>query len=68
MHENILANAARLSDDALHTRLMALALRERDATVEIVGHLAELDGRQSRLGEGPGSLYNGADAPAGADR
>jgi hypothetical protein len=57
MHENILATAAGLSDDALHARLKVFALRERDATVELVGHLAELDGRQTRLGEGPGSLY-----------
>ena len=57
MHENILATAARLSDDALHARLKHFAGRERDATVELVGHLAELDGRKSHLGEGPGSLY-----------
>jgi hypothetical protein len=57
MHENILATAARLSDEALHARLKVLGLRERDTTVELVGHLAELDGRQTRLGEGPGSLH-----------
>ena len=57
MHENILANAARLSDDALHSRLKFLANRECSSTVELVGHLADLDGRKTRLGEGPGSLY-----------
>jgi hypothetical protein len=57
MHENILATAARLSDDALLARLKVLAIRERDATVELVAHLAELDGRQTHLREGPGSLY-----------
>ena len=57
MHENILAAAARLSDDALHACLKSLALRERDATVELVGHLAELDGRRAHLGEGPGSVH-----------
>ena len=57
MNESILATAARLSDDALHARLKVFALRERDATVELVAHLAELDGRQTRLGEGPGNLY-----------
>jgi hypothetical protein len=57
MHENILATAARLSDDALLARLKSLAVRERDATVELVGHLAELDGRRAHLGEGPASLY-----------
>ena len=57
MHENILATAARLSDDALHARLKHFAGRERDATVELVGHLAELDGRKTYLGEGPGRVY-----------
>jgi hypothetical protein len=57
MHENILATAARLSDDALHSRLKVLANRECSSTVELVGHLAELDGRKAHLGEGPGSLY-----------
>ena len=56
MHENILADAARLSDEALHSHLKLLALGEREATVEVVGHLAELDGRRSHLGEGPGSV------------
>jgi hypothetical protein len=57
MHENILATAARLSDDALLARLKVLAVCERDATLELVGHLAELDGRKTHLAEGPGSLY-----------
>src|SRR5688572_25522637 len=57
MHESILANAARLSDDALLARVKALALRERDATVELIAHLAVLDTRRIHLGEGPGSLY-----------
>ena len=56
MHEHILADAARLSDEALDSRLKTLARGERDATVEVVGHLAELDGRRSFLGEGPGSV------------
>ena len=46
MNENILATAARLSDDALLARIKVLAIRERDATVELVAHLAELDGRE----------------------
>jgi hypothetical protein len=56
MHENILANARRLSDDALDARLKVLALGERGSTVEVVGHLAELDARRAYLGEGPGSV------------
>src|SRR5688572_8426863 len=57
MNENILAAAARLSDDALLRRLKSLAVLERDATVELVAHLAELHVRRGHLGEGPGSLY-----------
>ncbi len=57
MNEHILATAARLSDDALLARIRVLVIQERDATVELVAHLAELDGRQSHLGEGPGSVY-----------
>lgn len=57
MHENILAIAARLSDDALLARIKVLAVRERDATVELVAHLAALESRKTHLGEGPGSLY-----------
>ena len=58
MNESILAAAARLSDDALLRRLKSLAVLERDATVELVAHLAELHGRRGHLGEGPGSLYH----------
>ena len=57
MHENILAAAARLSDDDLYVRLKRLAGRERDATVELVAHLAELDARKTHVGDGSGSLY-----------
>jgi hypothetical protein len=56
MHENILADAHLLSDDALHSRLKQLALGEREATIEVVAHLAELDARRAHLGEGPGSV------------
>ena len=66
MHEHILAAAARLSDDALLARVKALSVRERDATVELVGHLAELDARRAHLGEGPGS--RGLRAGAGKAR
>jgi hypothetical protein len=56
MNENILADARQLSDEALDSRLKASALRDRDATVEVVALLAELDRRRSYLGEGPGSV------------
>jgi hypothetical protein len=57
MHENMLSAAARLSDEALLASLERLALRERDATLEIVAHLTELDRRRVHLAEGPGSVY-----------
>jgi len=57
MHENMLAIAHRLSDVALIARLKALVGRERDATVELVAHLAELSARKLDLEEGPGALY-----------
>jgi hypothetical protein len=57
MHENILVIAGRLSDDALHARLKDLALRDRDVTAELVGHLAVLLGRKRHLGQGWGSVY-----------
>ena len=57
MHEELLATAARLSDEDLLSRLKVLAVGERDATVELVAHLAALDDRRAHLAEGPGSLY-----------
>src|SRR6187397_2494032 len=56
MNEDILADAQRLSDEALDSRLKASALREREGTVDVVALLAELDRRRSHLGEGPGSV------------
>jgi hypothetical protein len=56
MNENILYDVRRLSDGALLARLAVLALGEREATVEVIGHLAELDARRAHLGEGPGSV------------
>ena len=48
---------ATLDTDALFARIKALALLERDATVELVAHLAELIGRRTDLGEGWGPVY-----------
>jgi hypothetical protein len=53
-----LSTAARLSDAELLRRVGALAGREREATVELVVHLAELDVRRLFLGEGYGSLFS----------
>jgi hypothetical protein len=57
MHEQLLAAAHCLSDDALIARLKALVAKERDATVELVAHLAELCSRRLDLSEGQGDLY-----------
>src|SRR2546430_12869343 len=58
MSTNILTIAAALSDQDLLTRLTALAGREREATVELVAHLAALDARPSvYLAQGYGSLH-----------
>src|SRR5258706_1289701 len=45
MTTNILAVASGLSDQDLRARILALAARERGASVELVAHLAELDTR-----------------------
>src|SRR5947209_3779011 len=45
MNTNILATAAGLSDRDLLARLYGLAGRERQASVELVAHLAVLDAR-----------------------
>jgi hypothetical protein len=47
MNTNILTTAAALSDGDLLARLTALAGREREASVELVAHLAVLDARPS---------------------
>jgi hypothetical protein len=55
---NILATAAVLSDQDLLARLSALAGREREISVELVAHLAELEARPAAYAaQGYGSLY-----------
>jgi hypothetical protein len=49
---SILATAAALSDDALLARVQVLAGRERQATCELIAHLAELDTRKVLVAEG----------------
>ena len=59
MNTNILALASGLSDHDLLTRLLALAGREREATVELVAHLAALDSRPSVYAAmGYGTLFS----------
>ena len=58
MNTNMLALASSLSDHDLLTRLLALAGKEREATVELVAHLAALDSRPSvYAAKGYGSLF-----------
>jgi 5-methylcytosine-specific restriction endonuclease McrA len=59
MNTTILALASGLSDHDLLTRLLALAGKEREATVELVAHLAALDSRPSvYAAKGYGSLFS----------
>src|SRR5712691_7298631 len=58
MNTNLLALAFGLSDPELLARIAALAGKERDASVELVAHLAELDTRPSLYAaHGHGSLF-----------
>ena len=58
MNTNILALASGLSDEDLLARIAALAGKEREASVELVAHLAELDTRSSLYAaHGYGTLF-----------
>ena len=57
MQSELIVRAAGLSDSDLLRQVALLATRERGATVELVGHLAELDARKLHLAEGHGSLF-----------
>ena len=58
MNTNMLAVASSLSDHDLLDRIAALAGREREASVELVAHLAALDARPSlHAARGYGSLF-----------
>ena len=59
MHTNILVTASALSDQELLARLEMFAGREREASAELVAHLAALDGRPSLYAaQGYGSLFS----------
>ena len=59
MNTNMLAVASSLSDHDLLDRIAAFALKEREASVELVAHLAALDARPSLYAaRGFGSLFN----------
>src|SRR5437867_1288395 len=58
MNTNILALASSLSDQDLLARVSVLAGKEREASVELVAHLAALDARPALFAaEGHGSLF-----------
>jgi hypothetical protein len=59
MRTNILTTALALSDQDLLARIDALARTEREATAELVGHLAALELRPSlHAAQGYGSLFD----------
>src|SRR3989442_14453146 len=59
MMTNILVSAAALSDRDLLARLEVLASKEREASAELVAHLAELDSRPALYAaRGYGSLFS----------
>src|SRR6266404_7952434 len=59
MKTNILVTASALSDQDLLARLEALAGKEREASVELLAHLAALDSRPAlHAAQGYGSLFS----------
>ncbi|MGH2402929.1 MAG: hypothetical protein ACRDGN_00550, partial [bacterium] len=57
MNPTTLSTVAQLSNEDLLARVKDLAQREREATVALIVHLAELDERRLYLGEGYPSLF-----------
>jgi len=57
MQNDILTSLSHLSDAELVARVKSLTARERDATAQLVAHLAELDTRDVHLRAGYGSLF-----------
>jgi hypothetical protein len=57
MRSELIVRAAGLSDSELLRQVALLATPERGATVELVGHLAELDARKLHVSDGYGSLF-----------
>ena len=58
MNTNMFALASSLSDHDLLARVGALAVTEREASAELVAHLAALDARPSLYAaQGPGTLF-----------
>src|SRR3990172_3198419 len=57
MQKDLLFSLRQLSDAELIARVKNLAARERDATAQLVAHLAELDTRDVHIRAGYGSLF-----------
>jgi hypothetical protein len=57
MSTNRLSSASHLSNAELLTQVKRLAAGEREATVALIAHLAEVDARRLYLGEGCSSLF-----------
>src|SRR5438094_4028892 len=57
MQTNILSTVARLSDRHLLDEVKRLAARERDVTVELIAHLAEVEERGLHHAEGFDSMF-----------
>jgi hypothetical protein len=57
MDAKMLSSVAKLSNDELLAQVRHLAAREREATVSLIVHLAELDHRRLYLAEGYSSLF-----------
>jgi hypothetical protein len=53
----LIVKTAALDDAHLLKRVESLALREREASVELIAHLAELDARRLHVAKGYGSLF-----------
>ncbi len=57
MDPHLLSSTARLSNDELLARVKQLATCEREVTVALIAHLAELDARRLYLAEGYSSTF-----------
>ncbi len=57
MNTSLATSTGQLSNDELLARIKQLASAERDVTVTLIAHLAELDKRRLYLGEGYSSLF-----------
>jgi hypothetical protein len=63
MHHRLHAIAAALSDMDLLRHVSRLASQAREATVELVAHIAEIETRKLHLREGYGSLFSYCTGP-----